>query len=208
MKKFLLPLTFAIVLAGAATPSVRAAAQVIGSQVSIALTSTTNQIVSGAGSNLTTVNFPASSGAVTVTMPNTTDTVVTLAASQVLTGKTLTAPVIASVSNTGTLTLPSATGGVPVLLDCAGTGVGNQTCSPVAATAATKIYSGNSTLASNAAVITFPTAFAATTSYHCVGQDITTRANPVQMLSTSANTATITNTTGASDVINWICVGY
>jgi hypothetical protein len=36
---------------------------------------TTNQHVFGAGSNLTTVNYPASSGAVTVTMPNTTSTV-------------------------------------------------------------------------------------------------------------------------------------
>jgi hypothetical protein len=108
----------------------------------------------------------------------------------------------------GTLTLPSATGGVPVVLDCGATGVGNQTCAPVTATAATKFYVGTSTLATNAAVITFPTAFAAITSYQCIGQDITTRANPVQMLSTSTTTATITNTTGASDVINWICAGY
>ena len=38
---------------------------------------TTNQHIFGAGSNLTTVNWPASSGAVTVTMPNTTSTVCT-----------------------------------------------------------------------------------------------------------------------------------
>ena len=37
--------------------------------------STSNQIVTGAGANLTTVNFPASSGAVTITMPNTNGTV-------------------------------------------------------------------------------------------------------------------------------------
>lgn len=36
---------------------------------------TTNQIVTGTGSNLTTLNFPASSGAVTVTMPNVTTTI-------------------------------------------------------------------------------------------------------------------------------------
>lgn len=106
-----------------------------------------------------------------------------------------------------TVTLPGITGGVPVSLNCGATGTGNQTCSVAAATVLTKMYAGTSTLSSNAAVITFPTAFAATTSYQCVANDITTRANPVQMLSTSTTTATITNTTGASDVINWICVG-
>lgn len=116
-------------------------------------------------------------------------------------------PVISTITNTGTLTLPTATGGLPVVLDCGATGSGNQTCAPVAATALTKVYAGSSTLAASSAVITFPTAFAATTSYQCVANDITTRANPVQMLSTSASTATITNTTGATDVINWICVG-
>jgi hypothetical protein len=43
------------------------------------LTATTNQIITGASSNLTTVTFPASSGAVTVTMPNTTTSVVSAA---------------------------------------------------------------------------------------------------------------------------------
>lgn len=133
--------------------------------------------------------------------------VVGTTATQTLTGKTLTAPVVATLSNTGTVTLPTATGGVPVALNCGATGSGNQTCAPTAATALTKVYAGSSTMSSNAAIITFPVAFAATTSYQCVANDITTRANPVQMLSTSTATATITNTTGASDVINWICVG-
>lgn len=126
---------------------------------------------------------------------------------QTLATKTLTAPVISTVTNTGTLTLPTATGGVPVALNCGATGTGNQTCAPTAATALTKVYAGSSTMSSNAAVITFPTAFAATSSYQCVANDITTRANPVQMVSTSVSTATITNSTGASDVINWICAG-
>jgi hypothetical protein len=47
----------------------------------IKLTNTTNQIVSGASTNLTTVNLPASSGAVTVTMPNVTGTVPVMIAS-------------------------------------------------------------------------------------------------------------------------------
>lgn len=142
---------------------------------------------------------------------------VTVGGTQTLTNKTLTSPTItgaslsnaamSSISNTGTLLLPTTSGGIPIVLDCGATGTGDQTCAPATAAVTTKIYAGQSTLASNAAIITFPTAFAATTSYRCVADDITTRANPVQMLSTTVSTATITNTTGASDVINWICVG-
>ena len=39
------------------------------------ISATTNQLVTGAGANLTTTTFPASSGAVTITMPNVTATV-------------------------------------------------------------------------------------------------------------------------------------
>jgi hypothetical protein len=67
---------------------------------------------------------------------------------------------------------------------------------------------GKSTLASNAQVVTFSTSFTSTSTYQCVANDVTTRANPVQMVQTSASTATITNTTGATDAIQWICVGY
>jgi hypothetical protein len=42
---------------------------------SLLIGNTTNQLVTGTGSNLTTLNFPASSGAVTVTMPNVTTSV-------------------------------------------------------------------------------------------------------------------------------------
>lgn len=51
-----------------------------------------------AGTDGTTMTFPGSSG-----------TVVTLDAAQTLTSKTLTTPIISSISNTGTLTLPTAT---------------------------------------------------------------------------------------------------
>jgi hypothetical protein len=173
----------------------------------------TSFTVAGAGAGTATLQYANTATSGTFTIPSSaSDTFVTLAATQTLTGKTLTtptltAPVVSTITNTGTLTLPSATGGVPVSLNCGATGSGNQTCSATAATALTKVYAGSSTLSSNSAVITFPVAFAATTSYQCVANDITTRANPVQMVSTSTTTATITNTTGASDVINWICVG-
>lgn len=143
----------------------------------------------------------------TWTWQDSSDTIVGRATTDTLTNKTLTAPVIASIVNTGTLTLPTATGGAPVVLDCGSTTTGTATCTAAAAAVTTKVYAGVATLASNAQVITLPVAFAATTSFQCVGNDITTRANPVQVISTSASTITITNTTGASDVINWICVG-
>lgn len=144
----------------------------------------------------------------TYTFPTTSATIARTDAANTFTGVQTfsSAPVVATVTNTGTLTLPSATGGLPTTLYCGSTGTGNQTCSATAAAATTKVYAGHSTLSSNAAVITWPVAFASTT-YDCVANDITTRANPVQMISTSTLTATITNTTGASDVINWVCVG-
>ena len=46
-------------------------------------------------------------GSHTLTMPTVTDTLVGLAASQTLTNKTLTAPIISTISNSGTLTLPT-----------------------------------------------------------------------------------------------------
>jgi hypothetical protein len=44
-----------------------------------------------------------------ITVPNTTDTLVTLTGTQTLTNKTLTSPIISSISNTGTVTLPTST---------------------------------------------------------------------------------------------------
>ena len=71
-------MALALMVSGALCfPPIRTFAQTLGSSMaqtlpSVNLTATTNQIVSGAGSNLTTINFPASSGAVTLTMPTTT----------------------------------------------------------------------------------------------------------------------------------------
>jgi trimeric autotransporter adhesin len=47
--------------------------------------------------------------AVLLQFPSGADTFATLAATQTLTNKTLTAPVISTISNTGTLTLPTST---------------------------------------------------------------------------------------------------
>jgi hypothetical protein len=63
---------------------------------------TTPQIINAAGSIL----IPATG---TVTIPGATDTVVVRNSVDTLTNKTLTAPVISSITNTGTLTLPTST---------------------------------------------------------------------------------------------------
>jgi hypothetical protein len=108
---------------------------------------------------------------------------------------------------TVTATLPIYSGGLPPVFSCGSTGTGNQTCSPAAVNGKQQIYVGQSTLATNAATITFPNTFTSTTSYFCVANDVTTRTNPVQMVPASGTTATITDTTGASDVVQWMCVG-
>jgi len=108
---------------------------------------------------------------------------------------------------TESLSLPVNAGGLPIVESCGSTGSGNQTCSVAAVTPKTQIYVGESTLAANAANITFPNGFTSSTSYFCVANDVTTRANPVQMIPSSGTVAAITNTTGATDVVQWICLG-
>ena len=167
-------------------------------------------VVIAAGKTFTVNNSLTLAGTdgTTMTFPGTSDTVVTLGAAQTLTSKTFTAPVIATISNTGTETLPSTTGGLPVVIYCGATSGATANCANTATGATAKVYAGVATLSSNASVITISPGFTATGDYSCTGNDVTTRANPVQVVPTSATTFTITNTTGASDVVNWTCVGY
>lgn len=150
----------------------------------------------------------AGTDSTTMTFPSTSGTVVTLAATQTLTNKTLTAPVIATITNTGTVTLPTTTAGVPVALFCGAT-TGSTTCANTSGGATARVFGGIATLASNTAVISsISPAFTSTSTFVCVANDLTTRANPVAIANTSSSSITITNTTGASDVINYICFGY
>jgi hypothetical protein len=65
---------------------------------------------SGSTSGTTTVQASAVAGTNTLTLPATTsDTLVGKATTDTLTNKTLTAPVISTITNTGTLTLPTST---------------------------------------------------------------------------------------------------
>jgi hypothetical protein len=65
---------------GTAATSVGIGGGIVNAGTSVNVQATTNQLVLGTTPNFTTVSFPASSGAVTVTMPNVTSTVATVAA--------------------------------------------------------------------------------------------------------------------------------
>ena len=89
---------------------------------SIANSKLSNSTISGVslGSNLSALTIGTGlsgtsyngSGAITIAIDS---TVATLTGSQTLTNKTLTSPVIASISNTGTITVPSTTGTLALL---------------------------------------------------------------------------------------------
>jgi hypothetical protein len=79
-------------------------------------------------------------------------------------------------------------------LYCGATSGATATCTPVSGVGARTI-GGIATLAGSTQVLTFLPAFSSSSSYSCVGDDITTRANPVQVVATSATSITITNTT-------------
>ncbi len=107
-----------------------------------------------------------------------------------------------------TLNLPLNAGGIPTMYSCGATS-GATTCANTAVGATSHVVIGVATLASNAAALTgFSPTFTSSATWSCVANDITTRANPVQMIPQSGTAATITNTTGASDVINYVCAGY
>ena len=61
------------------------------------------------GTGTVTLLAPITNTDRTLTLPDVTDTVAGIAATQTLTNKTLTTPIISSISNTGTLTLPTST---------------------------------------------------------------------------------------------------
>lgn len=84
----------------------------------------------------------------------------------------------------------------------------NGACANTAQAAPFHIIFGTAVLASNTSTITgISPAFTSSTSFFCVANDITTRANPVQAVPASGSTVTFTNTTGATDTIQYICAG-
>jgi len=79
----------------------------IGSGKTLTLAGTVK--FAGSTSGTTTVAATAVAGTTTLTLPAATDTLVGKATTDTLTNKTLTTPIIATISNTGTLTLPTST---------------------------------------------------------------------------------------------------
>lgn len=108
----------------------------------------------------------------------------------------------------GTVGLPKQTGSLPTAYFCGATS-GDSACANAATGGTARVFGGIATLAANSAVISgISPAFTSTSTFTCVANDLTTRANPVDVANTSASSITITNTTGATDVINYICMGY
>lgn len=60
---------------------------------------------------------------------------------------------------------------------------------------------------STSTIVGISPAFTSATTYNCVANDITTRANVVQAIPASGTSVVITNTTGATDLISMICAG-
>jgi len=77
-----------------------------------AVATLTNKTIDTAGPNTIKVNgntLAATAGSATVTVPNSSDTLVGRNTTDTLTNKTLTAPAISTISNSGTVTLPTGT---------------------------------------------------------------------------------------------------
>ena len=87
------------------------------------------------------------SGTAVITFPSATSTLATLTGTETFTNKTLTSPVIGAIINTGTLTLPTATGTVALTSDITKTAVGLSNVPNTDCTNASNISSG--TLASS-----------------------------------------------------------
>jgi hypothetical protein len=75
----------------------------------LSATATSNQLNCGGVGAQTHCTFPVPAGNITLTFPNTADTMVGRDTTDTLTHKTLTSPVISTITNTGTLTLPTST---------------------------------------------------------------------------------------------------
>lgn len=104
-------------------------------------TAGTYTLTGTAGKTLTFSNSLTLAGtdATTMTFPGSSDTVATLTASQTLTNKTLTSPVIASIVHTGTSTIPTATG---TLLSTGGAVLSAAPSNPTARTSSTLVMAG------------------------------------------------------------------
>jgi hypothetical protein len=93
------------------TPALGVATATSINKVAFTAPATGSTLTIADGKTLTASNSLTFTGtdSTSFAFPGTSDTVVTLTATQTLTNKTLTTPIISSISNTGTLTLPTST---------------------------------------------------------------------------------------------------
>lgn len=93
------------------TPILGVAAATTINKVTITAPATGSTLTIADGKTLTANNtiILAGTDSTTMTFPSTSQTIVGLTATQTLTNKTITTPIISSISNTGTVTLPTAT---------------------------------------------------------------------------------------------------
>lgn len=104
-------------------------------------------------------------------------------------------------------TLPDATGPIPVVYACGASLAAAGACANTA-TGTFHGITGSALLSGSTSTITgISPAFTSATSWWCVANDVTTRANPVQAIPGSGSTLVITNTTGATDLIQFVCFG-
>lgn len=125
-------------------------------------------------------------------------------------GKTLRVANSLRLSGTDNATtyLPTVSAGVPALTFCGATS-GNATCANTNSGVTARVIGGIATLSSNSAVVSgINPPFSSTSTFSCTSNDTTTVGNPTKVVNTSASSITITNTTGASDVVAWHCLGY
>lgn len=93
-------------------------------------------------------------------------------------------------------------------LSCGASLAAGGACPNTAQGGTFKVLVGTYLLAGSTSTITgIAPAYTSSTSYNCVANDITTRANPVQAIPASGSSVVITNTTGATDLISMICAG-
>jgi hypothetical protein len=143
--------------------------------------------------------------------PTLTSETLTATTNQIVLGTTNTTTLnYAAPAASITLAEPTIAGSMPTGSECGASLAAAGTCADTAMAGTFHFAFGTFLLSSNASTVTFATGkgFTSTTTYNCVANDITTRANPVQAIPASATTVTITNTTGATDLISMICVGY
>jgi hypothetical protein len=106
------------------------------------------------------------------------------------------------------VTLPALTGSLVTGTTCGASLAAAGACPNTSLGATGHFFAGSFLLSGSTSTVTgISPAFTSATSWWCVANDVTTRANPVQAIPGSGSTLVITNTTGATDLIQVICAG-